>query len=75
VRKKLIKNSQLLGKKFQKTTGEDFFDLHCISGTATKQLPMHVVGVWWSDVIYVNDNDDGDACVQRLQLQRTLRQQ
>jgi len=30
VYKKLIKNSQLFGKKFQKTAGGDFFDSHCI---------------------------------------------
>ena len=28
--KKLIKNSQPFGKKFQKTVGGDFFDSHCI---------------------------------------------
>ena len=28
--KKLIKNSQPFGKKFQKTLGGDFFDSHCI---------------------------------------------
>jgi len=27
--KKLIKNSQQFGKKFQKTVGGDFFYLHC----------------------------------------------
>jgi len=27
--KKLIKNSQPFGKKFQKTVGGDFFDSHC----------------------------------------------
>jgi len=29
VRKKLIKNSQPFGKKFQKTVGGIFFDSHC----------------------------------------------
>jgi len=29
VRKKLIKNSQPIGKNFQKTLGGDFFDSHC----------------------------------------------
>jgi len=31
VGKKLIKNSQPIGKKFQKTAGGIFLDSHCIS--------------------------------------------
>jgi len=33
--KKLIKNSQSFGKKFQKTVGGDFFDSHCMYSTET----------------------------------------
>jgi len=53
--KKLIKNSQPFGKKFQKTVGGDFFDSHCTFGATLsswcllekeKKISVYAVPQW-----------------------------
>jgi len=57
--KKLIKNSQPFGKKFQKTVGGIFFDSHCTPEIKSIKLTRKTrctfyVNKWWSFDCFVN---------------------